>query len=119
MKLSNKIGYIITLTTGLSIAGAASDCGAPPLDAPSLPSSSIITSDSLKSARNRTVSFSENVDTYMTCMDQQGRKLLPYLTKEQQARWEEDLTEVHENRRQLQIALNDLIRSYRKQTASK
>lgn len=119
MKLSNKIVYIITLTTSLSIAGVAEDCGVPPLDEPSLPSASSITADTLKSVRDSTVVFSDRVDAYMACMDLRGRKLLPYLTKEQQTRWEEDLTEVHENRRQLQIALNDLIRAYRKQTASK
>jgi hypothetical protein len=119
MKLRNKIVCIITLTAGLSIAGTADDCGAPPLDKPTLPSATTVTADSLKSARESTVVFSDQVDTYMSCMDQQGRKLLPYLTKEQQTRWEEDLTEIHENRRQLQIALNDLIRSFRKQTATK
>ncbi len=119
MKLSNKIVYIITLTAGISTAGTAEDCGEAPLDKPNLPSITSVTADTLKSARDRTVAFSERVDTYMGCMDLQGRKLLPHLTKPQQVRWEEDLTEVHENRRQLQIALNDLIRSYRKQTASK
>lgn len=119
MKLSNKIVYIITLTAGISLASTAEDCGEAPLDTPNLPSLTSVTSDTLKSARDRTVVFSEKVDNYMGCMDRQGSKLLPHLTKEQQARWEEDLTEVHENRRQLQIALNDLIRSFRKQTASK
>ena len=119
MKLSNKIVYSIALTAGLSLAGIAEDCGEAPLDVPNLPSLTSVTASTLKSARNRTVAFSERVDNYMGCMDLQGRKLLPYLTKPQQARWEEDLTEIHENRRQLQIALNDLIRSFREQTASK
>lgn len=118
MKLSNKIICIITLSTSLSIAAGATDCGEPPLDKINLPSASSVTADTLKEARNELVAFSDKVDAYMGCMDQRGRKLLPYLTKKQQARWEEDLTEVHENRRQLQIALNDLIRTYRKQTAS-
>ena len=119
MKLSNKIVYVITLTAGINLTAAAEDCGEAPLNKPNLPQLTSVTADTLKSARDETVIFSERVDTYMGCMDQRGRKLLPYLTKEQQVRWEEDLTEVHENRRQLQIALNELIRSYRKQPASK
>lgn len=118
MKLRNKIICIITLATGLSVSGTADDCGAPPLNKPNLPSSTTVTADSLKNARESTILFSERVDNYMSCMDQRGRKLLPYLTKEQQSRWEEDLTGVHENRRQLQIALNDLIRAFRKQPST-
>ena len=118
MKISSKIVYIITLSTGLSLSAVAADCGAPPLDQPQLPAASTLTTKTLKSARESTVEFSNDIDDYMSCMDQRGRKLLPYMTKEQQTRWEEDLTELHENRRQLQISLNDLIRNYRKQSSA-
>lgn len=116
MKLIQKITCIITLSTCMSVSAVAEDCGAPPMETPTLPSTVTITADTLKSARERTIAYSETVDTYMTCMDQRGRKLLPYLTKDQQTRWEEDLTEIHETRRQLQITLNDIIRAYRKQS---
>ncbi len=119
MKMHQKFISIITLTTCLSGMAVAKDCGAPPQEKPNLPAAASITAGELKKVRDGIISFSSEVDVYMTCMDERGKKLLPYLTKEQQTRWEEDLTEVHENRRQIQITLNDLIRAYRKQTASK
>ena len=119
MRLTKKIVYIFTLATGMSAATYATDCGAPPLDQPVLPLKQVISPEELKNARDKTIQFSESVDAYMACMDQQGQKLLPYMTKKQQTRWEEDLTQVHENRRQIQIALNDLIRAYREQDSTK
>lgn len=118
MLLTNKIVATALLSATLSTATFAADCGEPPLGKLSLPTTTSIDSDNLNVARDRVINYSENVDTYMNCMDQRGRKLLPYMSKDQQTRWEEDLTKVHENRRELQIALNDLIRAYRKKPKS-
>ena len=118
MLLTNKIVATALLSAALSTTSLATDCGVPPLDKLNLPSATSVDSDNLKVARDHVIGFSDNVDTYMNCMDQRGRKLLPYMSKDQQSRWEEDLTKVHEHRRELQIALNDLIREYRKKTTS-
>lgn len=110
-----KILSLVTL--GLGLVGTpviAADCGEPPMDQISVPDGGGANADQIRDARNAIVAYSKRVDEYLSCMDQRAAKLLPYLTKDQQARWDEDLAAVHENRRQLQIKMNEAIRAYRR-----
>lgn len=92
----------------------AADCGEEPHALPTIPSGENAEAESIRQARVAVVSFSEKVDTYISCMDARGPSILPYLTKEQKARWEEDLADLHDRRRDLQNAMNLAIRTFRK-----
>jgi len=89
------------------------DCGEPPLDQPAIPDGAAATADEIRSARNAVVSYSAKVDEYLTCMDLRAVKLVPFMTKEQKVRWDEDLADLHDTRRELQNQMNLAIRSYR------
>jgi len=98
----------------MSAPATAADCGEPPMDQPPVPDGSVATADQIRDSRDAIVEYSKKVDEYLTCMDQRAAKIMPYLTKEQQVRWDEDLAAVHERRRQLQIRMNEAIRAYRR-----
>ena len=95
-------------------AAQAADCGEMPSDTPSVPNGSAAGADDIRTARLSVVAFSNKVDAFLTCMDQRASRILPYLTKEQKARWEEDLANLHEKRRELQTEMNLAIREFRK-----
>gem|GEM_PF-1339878 len=105
-------GFMLASTPAL-----AADCGEPPMDEPPVPNGAAATADQIRDSRDAIVVYSKKVDEYLTCMDQRAAKILPYLTKDQQARWDEDLAAVHERRRQLQIRMNEAIRAYRRAQA--
>lgn len=92
----------------------AADCGEPPLDQPPIPDGATADADEIRAARGAVVAYSTRVDEYLTCMDQRGAKLMPYMTKEQQVRWDEDLADLHDQRRELQNQMNLAIRAYRR-----
>ncbi len=105
---------------GLLLASApafSADCGEPPMDEPPVPNGATADADQIRDSRDAIVDYSKKVDEYLTCMDQRAAKILPFLTKDQQARWDEDLAAVHERRRQLQIRMNEAIRAYRRAQA--
>jgi len=105
---------IALVGTALSSPVLAQECGEPPLKGPSIPNGATADADDMRIARDGLLGFSKKVDSYLACMDQQGGKLLPYMTKEQQTRWDEDLNSVHNNRRDLQVKFNETIRAYRR-----
>lgn len=92
----------------------AADCGEPPLDMPAIPDGSAVQAAAIRSARNAVVEYSTKVDEYLACMDQRASRLMPYMTKEQQTRWDEDLANLHEGRRELQNQMNLAIRAFRR-----
>ena len=98
-----------------SMPAMALDCGEPPLEQPFVPSGVNATSDDIRDARDAVLGYSKRVDEYLSCMDQRAAVIVPYLTKEQKTRWDEDLTNIHNTRRDLQIKLNEAIRAYRRQ----
>ncbi|WP_139167485.1 hypothetical protein [Kordiimonas lacus] len=105
-------GYVLVSTSVF-----AADCGEPPMDEPPVPNGAVADADQIRDSRDAILEYSKKVDEYLTCMDQRAAKIMPYLTKDQQARWDEDLAAVHERRRQLQIRMNEAIRSYRRAQA--
>ncbi|WP_417459851.1 hypothetical protein [Kordiimonas sp.] len=98
-----------------SLPAMALDCGEPPMQQPPVPDGSRASADDIRDARDAVLTYSRSVDEYLTCMDQRAPVILPYLTKEQKARWDEDLTQIHNERRDLQVKLNEAIRAYRRQ----
>jgi hypothetical protein len=105
------------LLSGLTISSAlAADCGEMPLDAPAIPDGATAAADDIRDARNAVLEFSSKVDEYLTCMDSRAATILPYLKKEQQERWEKDLADLHDRRRDLQTQMNAAIRAYRRST---
>ncbi len=98
----------------VSSAVAFADCGEPPLGTPHVPNGTSSTTDDIRTARRAVLDYSTAVDAYLACMDQSDPKILPWLTKEQQGRREEDLVNLHNKRRDIQIKLNDAIREFRK-----
>ena len=79
----------------------------------SVPEGASASSDQIRSARTRVLNWSKQVDDYMACMDRDGIKLQPWLTAQQWQRREEDLANLHNKRRDVQIALNNAIRTWR------
>jgi len=99
---------------GLSFSVTAlADCGEPPVQPSALPEGSTATTQEIRAARKLVLDYSEKVDKYLTCMDQKDARLVPWLTKEQQTRREEDLVNLHNSRRDVQVKLNDAIRAFR------
>jgi t-SNARE complex subunit (syntaxin) len=92
----------------------AADCGEVPSVTPTVPSGSTATSGDIRAARDAVVAFSNKVDEYLACMDRRAASILPYLSKEQKERWDEDLANLHETRRDLQTQMNQAIRDYRR-----
>lgn len=108
--------FSLLIALMLSTAPAmAADCGEAPFDAPAgVPDGQTATATEIRTARNAVIAYSSKVDTYMACMDQRATVLLPYMTKEQKTRWDEDLADLHDTRRELQTAMNIAIRAFRK-----
>lgn len=93
----------------------AADCGEPPLDMPVVPKGETASAEDIREARDAVLAYSEQVDKYIACMDARGLKIAAFMTKEQKARRQDDLTDMHNERRDLQLALNEAIRQYRRQ----
>ncbi len=97
----------------MSSSVLAVDCGEPPVEQPDIPAGDTASADDIRDARKRVLDYSGKVDDYLACMDGAANKILPFLTKEQKVRWEQDTADVHNARRDLQIKLNEAIRAYR------
>jgi hypothetical protein len=108
------LSFVFAGALACSLPVMAADCGEPPMDQPPVPSGEAASTDDIRIARDAVIQYSRQVDEYLTCMDQRAPKIMPYLTKEQKVRWDEDLADVHERRRKLQIKMNEAIRSYRR-----
>lgn len=108
----------MVLVLGGSWAAVAADCGEPPLDAPNVPVGESATSEQIRIARDAVLAYSSVVDEYIACMDSRSAKLVPYMTKEQISRRQEDINELHNTRRDIQIKLNEAIRAFRRQTSN-
>ena len=106
------VGLFLAIAYGNSAVFAA-DCGEVPHKLPFVPSGETAGEEGIRVARNAVVKFSTAVDNYLTCMDARATRILPYLTKEQKVRWDEDLADLHDKRRDLQNEMNLAIRSYR------
>lgn len=96
----------------------AADCGQPPLDAPAVPSGDGISAEAVRQARAAVLAYSGAVDEFIGCMDQRVNKVAPYMTKEQLTRRQEDIDDLHNLRRDLQIKLNEAIRALRRQSSN-
>ncbi len=97
-----------------SMSLQAADCGEPPEFVYKLPDGSGASAEDMQDARDRLMGYSEKVDGFITCMDQRGTLLKTYMTKEQQDRWEDDLNALHNQRRDYQLAFNEVIRTFRR-----
>ncbi len=106
------IVFASILYTSTSVVAA--DCGEPPMDQPPLPTGEAASTEQIRDARNAVIDYSRKVDEYLTCMDQRAPAIMPYLTKDQKVRWDEDLADIHEVRRKLQVKMNEAIRAYRR-----
>tara|TARA_R110002096_G_scaffold316732_3_gene511224 strand:- start:262 stop:615 length:354 start_codon:yes stop_codon:yes gene_type:complete len=112
--MKKQILGIMLAATVCAMPVAAEECGEPPYDHPVVPNGETSNADEIRNARNAVVAYSAEVDEYLACMDTRGAKLLPFLTKEQQVRWDEDLADLHDVRRELQNQMNLAIRAYRR-----
>jgi len=111
--MMKRLSLLIAFSLFASLPAAAGDCGQPPLDKPAIPNGATATTEHIRQARDAVVAYSEKVDKYLSCMDTWGQKIMPFMTKDQKARWAEDLASLHNGRRNLQIKMNDAIRAYR------
>ncbi|TNE62269.1 MAG: hypothetical protein EP335_13300 [Alphaproteobacteria bacterium] len=112
--MNKHVPFIIAASLFAALPASAADCGEPPLDLPNVPNGANASADDIRIARDGVVAYSHKVDEYLACMDQRANVILPYLTKEQKTRWDEDLTNLHNSRRDLQVKMNEAIRDYRR-----
>lgn len=103
----------LMIATAMSTSAFAGDCGEPPVDKPAVPDGASATQATIREARDAVIAYSGKVDKYLQCMDTRAASVIPYLTKEQKVRWDEDLASLHEQRRDLQTKMNEAIRAYR------
>ncbi len=103
----------------VAVPAQAKDCGPPPLDVPVVPAGATASAEDIRTARNMVLSYSNKVDEFLGCMENRTSKFAPYMTKEQIARRQEDLNDLHNDRRDLQIQLNEAIRAYRRSQQSR
>lgn len=97
-----------------SLPAQAKDCGQPPVDMPFVPAGESASANDIRSARDLVLAYSGEVDKFISCMEQRTPLIAPYMTKEQIARRQEDLNDLHNVRRDLQIKLNEAIRAFRR-----
>lgn len=113
--MMRKIGLIaLTAAFAFGQSAVAAECGEPPLAAPIIPNGEHSEADDIRAARTAVVDYSAEVDKYLACMDSKASLVFPYMTKEQKSRWDEDLADVHNKRRDAQTAMNEAIRAYRR-----
>lgn len=109
---------LLALVTGACLlagsAASAADCGEPPLDMPFVPAGENATAEDIRAARSSVLAYSATVDEFIGCMERRTALVSPYMTKEQMERRQEDLNDLHNERRDLQIKLNEAIRAYRR-----
>lgn len=96
----------------------AADCGEPPLDMPFVPTGDTVSAEAVRKARTEVLAYSGEVDKFISCMDQRVSKIASYMTKEQLTRRQEDIDDLHNQRRDLQIKLNEAIRTLRRQSSN-
>jgi len=114
MRFSSIVASAVLSTAVMASSALAIDCGQPPIKGPKLTAFYTgMTVETVTAMRNKVISYSANVDNYITCMDREGDKLIAFMGKQQRARRDEDLNALHETRRLVQVQMNDLIRSYR------
>lgn len=108
-------GFMVVLAN----PAQAADCGQPPLDVPAVPTGDReITATEVRQARDAVLAYSSEVDKFINCMERRVVQIAPYMTKEQLTRRQEDIDGLHNQRRDLQIKLNEAIRAYRRQTSN-
>ena len=113
--------YLISVSilgAALAPSAQAADCGQPPMTVPTVIDGSTATSETLRISRDAVLGYSDNVDAWLACMDRRIATLSPFLTKEQRNRWQEDSAKLHNDRRDLQVKLNEEIRKFRRAQAN-
>ncbi|GHF16982.1 hypothetical protein GCM10017044_09170 [Kordiimonas sediminis] len=111
--LFKTLALSVVFAATVSGSVSAEECGPQPIAKPTLPSGTNATPEQMRAARDSVISYSNNVDEWLTCMDRRIAKLSPFMTKEQRERWQEDSADIHNQRRDLQVQLNEAIREYR------
>ncbi len=104
----------VGLAAMTSVSAHAKDCGQPPVDMPFVPGGEQASADDIRVARDLVLAYSNEVDAFINCMEQRTPLIAPYMTKDQITRRQEDLNDLHNDRRDLQIKLNEAIRAYRR-----
>ena len=114
--LAISAAVMLSLSTIIAVPvnAVTESCGEAPQTKPNVPDGAGASMDDIRNARNRVLAYSNSIDAYLACMDTRAKSLLPYMTTEQKERWDEDLTNLHNDRRDVQLALNNAIRAYRK-----
>lgn len=111
--MKKALTLFVSVAAMISLPAHAEDCGQPPLDMPLVPNGATASADDIRSARDLVLAYSATVDEFISCMEQRTTRVAPYMTKEQIERRQEDLNDLHNERRDLQIKLNEAIRAYR------
>lgn len=107
------IGLSALAATDVTAQDRPTHCGATPSNPPVVPDGSKATTDAILNARKSVLAYTDAVDAYIKCMESRARFIAPYMSKEQLTRYDEDMADLNNGLRELQISLNKAIRAYR------
>lgn len=116
--MKNHLIALIGTVFVVAHSAQAADCGEPPIDMPLVPTGEAVSGDSVRKARTEVLAYSSEVDKFISCMDDRIMKFASYMTKDQLTRRQEDIDDLHNQRRDLQIKLNEAIRTLRRQSSN-
>jgi len=116
----NPLRFLIVLAAALvAFAGAGPahaqqivDCGDPPMEDPQIPEGETATRAQMREAVEAVQAYSAAVDEYLQCMDERAQTVFQWMTEEQRTRWNEDTTEIHNYRVEIQRTMNEAIRAF-------
>lgn len=94
------------------------DCGDPPMDDPAIPEGRSATRAQMLEAVEAVKVYSAAVDDYLQCMDERAQTVFQWMTEEQRTRWNEDTTDLHNHRVEIQKTMNEAIRTFNAASAA-
>lgn len=88
------------------------DCGDPPMKDPAIPEGSKANRAQMLEAVEAVKTYSAAVDEYLLCMDERAQTVFQWMTEEQRTRWNQDTTDLHNHRVEVQKTMNEAIRTF-------
>jgi len=120
MKIQGFAVILAILAAGVFAAPPAAaivDCGDPPMNRPVIPDGETASRQDMLTAVDAVQAFSDAVDEYLECKDERAQTVFQWMTEEQRDRWNEDTTEIHNRRVEIQRKMNEQIRVFNENNA--
>jgi len=121
MRSLRRFGLLLAVCIAPAMPAAAQtivDCGDPPMQDPAIPEGESATRAQMLEAVEAVKSYSAAVDEYLQCMDKRAQTVFQWMTEEQRTRWNEDTTDLHNHRVEIQKSMNEAIRTFNASSAA-